>query len=70
MLTAHHLKTYSDATLLAKRGEYSKDAAWCESMAEQCGFGAAADHYRRCAMDAKKNIEILTVEIDKRGLLQ
>jgi len=46
-----------------------KDITYCNSMAEQCGYGAGAEHFRRAAKETQDEATLVREELLKRGVI-
>ena len=64
-----HYLNKDSAQLRRMAQDMATDLAWCEDQAEKCGFGAASDHYRRCALNNKQEIAKIHAELEYRGSL-
>ena len=61
---------HSDSGLLRYLQRIAQDIKFCEDKADEFGFGAAGDHYRRAAAEAKREAERARAELEHRGVIQ
>ena len=63
-------KNKSDGELLRYFQRVLQDVTFCEDKADEFGFGAAGDHYRKAAQDARREADRAKAELQHREVMQ
>ena len=60
----------TDSELLRYYQRILQDVTFCDQKAAEFGFGAAGDHYRKAAKEARAEAERAKIELQNREVMQ